>query len=225
MKNKKIKFKAIERKRFIFLEIGMIVTLSVILLAFNYRTYDSRIPYDNFFHNDPAIEDMTPITIQPPKPPVPPPQVPLTIINIIDDGEIVIEDVFIDVGADENTEIPDFYPEPPKEENVDEILQPYMSEVEPSFPGGESARIQFLRDNVKYPQSAREMFIQGIVYLRFVVEPDGSITNIEIARGIGFVCDQEALRVMSLMPKWYPGMQNDKAVRVQFTMPIRFVLK
>ena len=94
----------------------------------------------------------------------------------------------------------------------------------PSFSGGEAARRRFLGENIKYPQMAKEIGIQGTVYVTFVVEPDGSITNIKITRGIGGGCDEEALRVTKLMPRWIPGKQRGKPVRVQFNMPIKFTL-
>jgi len=94
----------------------------------------------------------------------------------------------------------------------------------PAFPGGDTARIMYLNENLKYPKIAKETGIQGAVYVSFVVEKDGSITNVKILRGIGGGCDEEALRVINAMPKWNPGRQNGKEVRVQFNMPITFKL-
>ena len=98
-------------------------------------------------------------------------------------------------------------------------------EVPPHFPGGENARIQFLIENIKYPQIARESGIQGTVYINFIVEADGSLTDIRVLRGIGGGCDEEALRVAKMMPTWVPGTQRGKAVRVSFNMPIKFILQ
>jgi periplasmic protein TonB len=95
----------------------------------------------------------------------------------------------------------------------------------PEFPGGDVARIKFFSENIKYPIAAREIGVQGPVYFTFVVEKDGSISNIKMLRGIGAGCDEEALRVVSMMPKWKPGRQNGREVRVQFNLPISFVLK
>jgi periplasmic protein TonB len=94
----------------------------------------------------------------------------------------------------------------------------------PEFPGGEEARIKFLSKNLKYPEKAREKSIEGTVYVQFVVEKDGSLTNIKVKRGIGGGCDEECLRVVKLMPKWKPGKQNGKEVRVQYMLPIKFIL-
>lgn len=95
----------------------------------------------------------------------------------------------------------------------------------PVFPGGDEARIEFIRSNIKYPEEAREKGIQGTVFVNFVIESDGSVSNIRVLRGIGSGCDEEAVRVVENMPRWIPGKQKGEAVRVQFNMPIRFVLE
>lgn len=97
-------------------------------------------------------------------------------------------------------------------------------EKQPSFPGGEQARMEYLSENIEYPQLARESGIQGTVYVTFVVEKDGSITDVRVLRGIGGGCDEETIRVVKNMPKWEPGEHRGKPVRVQFNMPMRFTL-
>ncbi len=94
----------------------------------------------------------------------------------------------------------------------------------PSFPGGDAARMKFLTENIKYPELARKKGIQGRVFVTFVVEKDGQISNIKVLRGIGGGCDEEAVRVISMMPKWKPGIDNGKPVRFQFNLPIKFSL-
>jgi protein TonB len=94
----------------------------------------------------------------------------------------------------------------------------------PEFPGGDAERITFLKNNLTYPEDAKELGVTGTVYLGFIVERDGSISNITILRGIGGGCDEEAVRVVNMMPKWKPGRQQGHAVRVQFTLPIKFTL-
>lgn len=95
----------------------------------------------------------------------------------------------------------------------------------PAFPGGDDARKKYFLDNIKYPQLAREQGIQGTVFVTYVVEKDGTITNAKVLRGIGSGCDEEALRVIENMPRWVPGKQRGEAVRVQFNMPIKFALQ
>lgn len=97
-------------------------------------------------------------------------------------------------------------------------------EVQPSFMGGNSEMYKFLGKNLKYPSAAQRANIQGKVFLSFIVEKDGSITDIETMKGIGFGCDEEAMRVVKLMPKWIAGKQNGRNVRVKFTIPVFFRL-
>ena len=95
----------------------------------------------------------------------------------------------------------------------------------PAFPGGEIALMRFLSDNMKYPKVARESGIQGRVVVQFVVGSDGSIGNAKVIRSINPYLDKEALRVVSVMPRWKPGMQKGKPVSVQYTMPLMFRLE
>ena len=99
-----------------------------------------------------------------------------------------------------------------------------LVEEMPEFPGGDAARFKYLRDNIQYPREARESGKQGTVYVTFVVERNGSISDIKILRGIGGGCDEEVIRLISWMPRWKPGRQRGKPVRVQFNMPIKFTL-
>lgn len=94
----------------------------------------------------------------------------------------------------------------------------------PEFPGGDEARLKFLRDSLKYPIDARLKGIQGRVYVTFVIERDGSISEVKLLKGIGYGCDEEAIRVVKSMPNWIPGIQDGKPVRVQFNMPLLFKL-
>ena len=95
-----------------------------------------------------------------------------------------------------------------------------VTEVMPQYPGGPNEMMKYLQENIKYPQSAKDNKIEGRVFVTFVVEKDGSITNATVLRGIDKECDAEALRVVSSMPKWNPGQQDGKNVRTQFTIPI-----
>ena len=104
-----------------------------------------------------------------------------------------------------------------------EVFQ--VVEVDPQFEGGLEALYKYLAENIKYPEQAKSDGIQGRVFVRFVIEADGSVTNAQVLRGIGGGCDEEALRVVEAMPKWTPGMQQGKPVRVQFNLPITFKLQ
>lgn len=100
-----------------------------------------------------------------------------------------------------------------------------ITEAAPEYPGGDEARIKFLIENIVYPQIAKEANIYGIVYISFIVEKDGSISNVKVLRGIGGGCDEEAIRVVKMMPKWKAGIQNGVPKRAQMYMPISFILK
>ncbi|MFZ4520539.1 MAG: TonB family protein [Bacteroidales bacterium] len=97
-------------------------------------------------------------------------------------------------------------------------------EKEPSYPGGQEGRIKFLVENIKYPEKAVKDGVMGTVYVTFVVEKDGAVTNVKVLRGIGSGCDEEAIRVVKMMPNWNPGEQKGKPVAVQYNLPIKFTL-
>jgi len=99
-----------------------------------------------------------------------------------------------------------------------------LVEKQPEFPGGEQALLDYIGSNVHYPKKARKKNIQGTVYISFIVEKDGKVSTVKVLRGIGGGCDEEAVRVVSSMPAWKPGYQRGKPVRVQFNLPIRFIL-
>ena len=96
----------------------------------------------------------------------------------------------------------------------------------PEFPGGQEAMRQFIADNLTYPEDAREISVQGRTLIQFIVEKDGTLSNIEVARSVGHPSfDKEAVRVIKLMPKWKPGSQNGTIVRSKYTVPVTFKLK
>ena len=97
-------------------------------------------------------------------------------------------------------------------------------EKAPSFPRGETAMFMFLGQNIRYPQRASEDGYSGTVYVRFVVETDGTLTNIEVVKGVGGGCSEEAVRVVKMMPNWIPGENGGKKVRTSFTLPVKFKL-
>ena len=160
----------------------------------------------------------------PPIPALPPPSI---VLNIVENTAQINDDISIDAEADESTQVDEYKtPGPVQEEEAEVQEQEIFQVVEnaPAFPGGDMARMKFLQDNIKYPIMAKESGIQGTVYVTFVVERSGAVTDVKILRGIGGGCDEEALRVVKNMPKWEPGKQRGKPVRVQFNMPIKFTL-
>lgn len=105
----------------------------------------------------------------------------------------------------------------------DKVLE--KAEVMPQFPGGDQAMMKFVSENVQYPEEAKEKEISGRVMVGFIVEKDGSISDVKVVKGIGGGCDEEAVRVVKAMPKWKPGKEKGKPVRVSYQMPIIFKLQ
>jgi protein TonB len=141
------------------------------------------------------------------------------VIDELISSNAAISTATVDGSDDADAPLPDFSI---VEKEPDPIV--FASQM-PEFPGGDEARIEFLNNNLRYPSIATEMGISGRVTLQFVVEKDGHIDRIKVIRGLGGGCDEEALRVIKLMPKWKPGMQDGKCVPVYFTFPVVFALK
>lgn len=216
----------LENKKFIFTQIGLILALAVIFLAFEWKSYDKTVEgFEDRVVED-VQEEMVEITIQKQKPPPPPPPKKVVVLNVVEDDIEVEDDIQIDVEADQETEMEEYVPVEVEEEVVEEEAPIFIVvESMPEFPGGIEKLYAYLQANMKYPQMARESGIQGTVYVTFVVEKDGSVTDIKVLRGIGGGCDEEAIRVVRSMPKWNPGKQRGKPVRVQYNLPVRFILQ
>ena len=125
---------------------------------------------------------------------------------------------------EEDGEVTEGFVVPWRDESDEPEVYMIVDEM-PEFPGGDKELYQFIADNVKYPAEAKEKGIRGIVYVNFIVEPDGSVSDIKVLRGIGGGCDEEAVRVVESMPKFKPGIQNGEAVRVSYTVPVIFRLE
>ena len=167
-----------------------------------------------------------PVAIQPSaSPPPPEPEAP-EILEVVE--EKVEKRIQINIEDDQSrAQIQTFVPPPPppkpKEEATEEIF--VVVEEMPEFPGGQSALMKYLSENIRYPVIAQENGIEGRVICPFVVERDGSITDVQVVRGVDPSLDKEAVRVIQSMPKWKPGKQRGKPVRVRFTLPIVFRLQ
>jgi protein TonB len=224
MEIKKHPDKDLEPKKSMFFQIGLVFSLAVVLIAFEWKRYD-KVSDSLFQLSDVVIiEEEIEITRQEKEPEPPPPQAPE--IEIVEDDVEVEDDLFIDIEADQRTVVQEYYA--PVIEAAQEIVELEIFtivEEQPSFPGGEAKLMEYLQRNIQYPPIARESNIQGTVFVTFVVEPDGSVSNVRILRGIGGGCDEEAMRVVRNMPKWQAGKQRGKPVRVQFNLPIRFILQ
>jgi len=219
----------LENKKSLFIEIGLVISLALCLLAFKWTTAIKETSSLGTIEEQQVEDEIVPITraeeVKPPPPP-PPPKV-IEVLNIVDnETEIDDELEMEDTEADDNTVIevvPVIQQEKEKEEEESQVF--FIVENMPEFPGGEAALRKFIANAVKYPVIAQENGIQGKVYVNFVVDQHGNVTNAKIARGVDPSLDKEALRVVNSLPKWKPGMQRGKAVRVSYTVPISFVLQ
>jgi protein TonB len=226
MEEKKSPKANLENKKLMFMQIGLIVSLIIAWLAFEHKSYDKREIDPSLLRTAEVVEEeMVDITKQEEQKPQPV-EVPkqTTQLEIVQD-DVEVEDIEINAEVEQNEVIEEYVaPEIEEEEVVEQEIFQIVEEM-PSFPGGEQKLLEFVAKNTKYPQIARESGIQGRVFIGFVVEPDGSISNVKVLRGIGGGCDEEAVRVIKSLPKWKPGKQRGKAVRVSYQIPVNFKLQ
>jgi protein TonB len=206
----------LERKRGLFLQIGLVVSLLLVLVAFEYKSYEKTDYSLGQLQMDDLEEEIIPITKQEVKPPPPPPPPPEVIEIVEDEVEIENEIEIEETESDEDEEIEI------EEEDDEEFFM--VVENMPEFPGGDLGLMKYIQKNVKYPAIAKEYNITGKVYVSFIVDKSGKVTNVKIVRGVDRNLDAEAVRVVKSLPKYKPGKQRGKAVRVMFTIPINFTL-
>ncbi len=229
MKAKKSEKANLENKRNTFLLFGLVVALGIVLVAFEWNTKATGATDFGPMAAVNVEEEIIPITrmdeIKPPPPP-PPPKV-IEIINIVD-NDVEIEEEF----EMESTEVTkdlvfDIAPivETSREEEIEEDKVFIIVEEQPEFPGGERALLRFINNSIRYPVIAQENGVQGRVFYKFVVDTDGSVTNVEIIRGPDASLNKEAKRVLESLPKFKPGKQRGRPVRVYFSSAINFVLQ
>ena len=222
MELKKASEHDLTKKSGMFLNLGLTISLLIAILAFEWPDRGDQGIIDLGSVDD-DFEDILEI---PPtqQPPPPPPEVQLPeLIEVPDEEEIEDEiEVELDVEVTEETIIKDIVLEEAPEEEVDQIFN--IVEDQPEFPGGLAAFYKYFGSKMKYPSQARRMGVEGRVYLQFVVDRDGSVTDIKAVKGIGAGCEEEAVRVMKTVPKFKPGKQRGKPVRVRMSLPIVFKL-
>ena len=212
----------LEKKRIPLIIIGILFSTAIVLVAFEWKTYETQISSLGQLDIDLIEEEIIPISQQQPPPP-PPPPAPTTVIEIVEDEKEIDEELVIeDMDVDEDTQIE--FIEEAKEEVVEEQIFTIVEEM-PSFPGGEAAMMKYLANSIKYPAIAKDANIQGTVYVTFVVNEKGEVKDVKVLRSIGGGTDEEAIRVVQNMPKWKPGKQRGKPVKVQYNLPIRFTLR
>lgn len=216
--------------------IGYIVTLAAVFVAFEYTTRDyveTDVVYStsSFVSEEEVVPITQPIFTAAPPPPAEAPQV-AEILDIVDNNTEIVEEEI--ESTESTTEAvsgpvahvsgPAMGPPAATQEEGDEGEVFEIVEQNPMFPGGNEELMKWLSKNLKYPASAQENGIQGRVLVQFVVNKDGSIVEPKVIRSVDPALDKEAMRVVSAMPKWQPGKQRGKTVRVRFTLPVTFRL-
>lgn len=223
---KKAKHLKQQRLSRLFFNIGLFISLSFLTLVFEWRSYEthefveltSASIFDDEFLEIPPTEQLPPEPLKVLQQP--------TIVEVPDEEEILEEiKINLDVNIDEETAIEPVAImdlEEPVEEKADEVFT--IVEVKPEPKGGIKAFYTYVAENIRYPSSAMRVGVEGRVFVQFIVNKDGSFTEMKVVKGIGMGCDEEALRVIKGAPAWSPGKQRGKPVRVRMILPINFIM-
>ncbi len=215
----------LEDKRLTYLLMGLVFVLSVCYVALEWT--EKEVTKYEVADMDFLIEEEIEIqqTTQETPPPPPPPVVQeVEVLNVVED-DVETEEIEINTEDDKDVEVIIQAPVEVVEEEEEEEVVFVVVEDMPEFPGGPQALMKYLGESIKYPLIAQENGIQGRVICQFVVNKDGSIVDVEVVRSVDPSLDKEAIRVVKAMPKWKPGQQRGKAVRVKYTLPVSFRLQ
>lgn len=230
MEIKKTEKASMENKRFLFTEIGMVIALLIVWGAFSYTSREKKVATLEADQTVVEVEDMVPITEETPPPPEAAPKIPILSdqIDIVDDNIKVDDSMFQNIeDSNEGFEIMDYIESAPEEETIEEEAIPFqLVEHKPKFQGGDANDFsKWVNSKLVYPEIAKENGVQGRVTLQFTVGADGTVSNVKVLRGVDPSLDKEAVRVVSSSPKWTPGKQRDRNVKVTYTFPVIFQLK
>ena len=229
MEIKKSEKASMENKKLLFLEIGLVISLLITYLAFEWTSKETKVSTLEDTTEVVLEEEIIPITQETPPPPPAAPKIPILSdqIDIVDDEIELEDDMFMNLEDDASlgVEIMDYVEV--EEEVVEEEAIPFqLVEEKPSFQGGDANQFsKWVNQRLVYPEIAKENGVQGRVTLQFTVEKDGSVTKVKVLRGVDPSLDKEAVRVVSQSPKWKPGKQRDRAVPVTYTFPVIFQLR
>lgn len=217
----------LEGKRGTWLLIGYVIVLALMFVAFEWTQRDVKVATDMGVADLVFEEEIIPITQQEEIKAPPPPEAPSVaeVLNIVEDDAKVQETAVASTEETGKAVEVKYVPVEVKEEEPEEQTIFQVVEVMPEFPGGMAECLKFLGKNIKYPTIAQENGVQGRVIVQFVVNRDGTIVDPVVVRSVDPYLDKEALRVIKTMPKWKPGMQRGKAVRVKYTVPVTFKLQ
>jgi protein TonB len=219
----------LEKRKGIFFQLGLVIVLALCLIAFEW-TSGQKGPNEFADLGEEVLEEeLIPITEMPEQQPEIPPEIPKVteLFEIVED-DVTIENEIIfaddETSFDDEVQMYDFEITEEEEAEEEEIF--IVVEDMPTFRGGDVNKFRdWVQQRVKYPQIAAENGIQGKVYLMFVVEPDGSVSNVSIMRGVDPALDNEAIKVVESSPKWAPGKQRGAPVRVRFSITVNFQLQ
>lgn len=219
----------LEKRKSIFFQLGLVIVLSLCLIAFEWTSGEKGPNEFAGLNEDVLEEELIPITEMPEEQPETPPEIPKVseIFEIVEDdikieNEILFEDD--ETSIDDDIKMYDFDLGEEEEEVEEEIF--VVVEDMPTFRGGDVDKFrEWVQKRVKYPQIAAENGIQGKVYIMFVVEPDGSVSNVSILRGVDPALDEEAIKGVEASPKWVAGKQRGAPVRVRFSITVNFQLQ
>ena len=231
MEVKKSPKASLENKRLLLTEVGLVVALGIVYLAFNASSKDSKVAALEDTTQVLVEEEMIAIENETPPPPPEAPNIPVLSdqIDIVDDDIKLEDDMFMNLEDDASlgVDIMDYKEAEVEEEEVEEEAIPFqLVEQKPSFNGGDANEFsKWVNSRLVYPEIAKENGVQGRVTLMFTVEADGRVTNVRVARGVDESLDKEAVRVVSSSPRWKPGRQRDRAVKVTYTFPVIFQLR
>lgn len=223
MEAKKTEKADLTKKTSFFFSIGLLLTMSIVVMAFEWKDTEKQ-DIDLIGKNTNTFEEMLEI---PPteQPPPPPPEIQQPQIIEVPDEEEIEEEIQVkfDVEVTEDTKVQQIViqAEEPKEE-VEEIFTIVEDPASPK--GGMAAFYKYVSEKIKYPAQARRMGVEGRVFVEFVIDKDGSITDVKSVKGIGAGCDEEAVRILREAPKWTPGKQRGKPVKQRMVLPIIFKL-
>ena len=229
MEIKKSEKANLENKKLLFVEIGLVIALGITLFAFEWTSKETKVSTLEDTTEVLIEEEIIPITQDTPPPPPAAPKIPVLSdqIDIVDDEIELEDDLFMNLEDDASlgVEIMDYIEV--EEEVVEEEAIPFqLVEEKPSFQGGDANQFsKWVNQRLVYPEIAKENGVQGRVTLQFTVEKDGTVTKVKVLRGVDPSLDKEAVRVVSMSPKWKPGKQRDRAVPVTYTFPVIFQLR
>jgi protein TonB len=229
MEPKKTPGADLENKRGLFFEIGMIISFAVVLIAFNLNDNLKEIESLVGTSVQQVEEEIVPITRQEElkAPPPPPPPQTIEILNIVDNTAQINDDLEIlnsEATSETKIEVTQIQIAQTVEKEKEEEKIFVIVEEMPEFPGGELSLRKYIASAIKYPTVAQENGVQGTVFVSFVVDRDGGVSDVKVVRGVDPSVDKEAMRVVSTLPKWKPGKQRGKPVRVSYSVPIHFRL-